>query len=472
MKNISKLLILFFSGFIITAGCKEHKRENKKPEKEHVVFTTLAKDTLYKDVKATKDTAYSYSIYVPLKQGALPVVFFFDAHARGSMPVEKYRTLADKYGFILAGSNNSKNGMSNAERNKIIYTFMEDVEKRTPFDPLRIYVSGFSGGARIASGIGLNNKGIAGVIACAAGFPQENIKPHQNFTFIGIVGNVDFNYLEMKSVHRQLDGLNVKNALLVFDGKHDWPPPETMDKAFALLQLNAMQMGTAPKNESFISDLYKKEKEQAGHLVKNKKPAQAQSLCNEVETFFSGLHDLKDCENIYSEIKRNSLLKKQIYDEQLLINKEQKQQQRLLRALYVKDSIWWKNELGNIKNNIANAKSQNEKLMNKRLLSYLSLVSYLYAKQAVKDHDYGELAKYLLIYGISDPDNPEVYFMKAEYYATRGFPQKVIPTLKTAMEKGFDEPARLENNKSFHPFFNKKEFQELVNQLKEKNKGL
>jgi hypothetical protein len=44
--------------------------------------------------------------------------------------------------------------------------------------------------------------------------------------------------------------------------------------------------------------------------------------------------------------------------------------------------------------------------------------------------------------------------------------------LKTAIEKGFDEPERLEKNNSFHPFFNKKEFQELVKQLKEKNRSL
>ncbi len=475
MKFRMGLPLLFIVLVSVAGGCKERVNKKKAEKTSVIVFTPLEKDTLYNDVKTVKDTAYSYSLYIPstrVKNGALPVVFFFDAHARGSLPVEKYRTLADKYGFILAGSNNSKNGMSNVERNKIIYNFMEDVEKRTPFDPLRIYVSGFSGGARIASGIGLNNKGIAGVIACAAGFPQENVKPGSDFTFIGIVGNLDFNYLELKSVNRQLDGLNIKNSLIVFDGKHDWPPAETMDKAFALLQLNAMQKGTAEKDEIFISDFYKKQKGRIDDLVKNKKLLKATRLCKENETFLSGLYDLKECKSLLSKTEKNPLLNKQLYDEQMLLNKEQKEQQKLLRALYVKDSVWWKNKLSAIKTDIEKSKNKEEKLMHKRLLSYLSLVSYLYAKQAVKDHDYGELAKYLLIYGISDPENPEVYFMKAEYYATRGYPNKVIPTLKTAIEKGFDEPERLEKNNSFHPFFNKKEFQELVKQLKEKNRSL
>ena len=143
-----------------------------------------------------------------------------------------------------------------------------------------------------------------------------------------------------------------------------------------------------------------------------------------------------------------------------------------MRAVYVKDSIWLKNELSSLKKGVVKSKNAEERLMYKRLLNYLGLVSYIYAKRAAGDHDYGELAKYLLIYGISNPDNPEVYFMKAEYYATRGYSSKVIPTLIIAVEKGFDEPWRLEKNKSFHPFFDKMEFKLLVKKLKEKRKTL
>jgi predicted esterase len=475
MKKTERLFFLFIALLFVAGGCGENTKKKRIAGNGGINYLPLQKDTLYNDVKTVKDTAYSYSVYIPGvsgDNGALPVVFFFDAHARGSLPVKKYRSLARKYGFILAGSNNSKNGMSNTERNKIIYNFMEDVERRTPFDPARIYVSGFSGGARIASGIALNNKGIAGTIACAAGFPQENVKPGANFTFIGIVGNSDFNYLEMKSVKSRLDALNVTNSLLVFDGNHDWPPEKTMNKAFTLLQLNAMQRGSAAKNANLVSDFYKNEKREIDSLLKNKKLLQAHSLCKETETFLKGLYDLKNCKTVLSETENNPLLKKEIYNEQLLFNKEQKNQQRLLRALYVKDSIWWKNELSSLKKGVVKSKNAEERLMYKRLLNYLGLVSYIYAKRAAGDHDYGELAKYLLIYGISNPDNPEVYFMKAEYYATRGYPAKVIPTLKIAVEKGFDEPWRLEKNKSFHPFFDKKEFKLLVKKLKEKRKTL
>src|ERR1700735_1842902 len=58
------------------------------------------------------DPTQSYALYVPAKgqKEALPIIYFFDPHADGALPVKKYKALADAYGFILAGSNNSKNG--------------------------------------------------------------------------------------------------------------------------------------------------------------------------------------------------------------------------------------------------------------------------------------------------------------------------------------------------------------------------
>jgi len=39
-----------------------------------------------------------------------PVILLFDARARGRSGVERYQPAAEKYGYIVAGSNNSRNG--------------------------------------------------------------------------------------------------------------------------------------------------------------------------------------------------------------------------------------------------------------------------------------------------------------------------------------------------------------------------
>src|ERR1017187_4246613 len=58
------------------------------------------------------DSTQSYALYIPAKanKSALPIIYFFDAHGDGALPLKKYKSLADAYGFILIGSNSSKNG--------------------------------------------------------------------------------------------------------------------------------------------------------------------------------------------------------------------------------------------------------------------------------------------------------------------------------------------------------------------------
>src|SRR5947209_16943004 len=97
-----------------------------------------------------------------------PIIFAFDPGARGLMPIEHFKDAAEKYGYIVVGSNNSKNG-PNVHLSAIINSFWEDTHNRFPIDDKRVYTSGFSGGARVACGVGYMYEGsVAGVIACGA----------------------------------------------------------------------------------------------------------------------------------------------------------------------------------------------------------------------------------------------------------------------------------------------------------------
>lgn len=55
----------------------------------------------------------TYALYLPsyyTPERSWPVLFAFDPAARGRMPVDLAREAAEKYGYIVAGSNNSENG--------------------------------------------------------------------------------------------------------------------------------------------------------------------------------------------------------------------------------------------------------------------------------------------------------------------------------------------------------------------------
>src|SRR6188508_3236984 len=64
-------------------------------------------------VACAADDSQTYALFVPADYTptrAWPVIFAFDPGARGRTPVERYQAAATQYGFIVAGSNNSRNG--------------------------------------------------------------------------------------------------------------------------------------------------------------------------------------------------------------------------------------------------------------------------------------------------------------------------------------------------------------------------
>src|SRR5882757_3363638 len=82
------------------------------------VSATLAADLptgqVIANVPCAADPSQSYALYIPstyTPDRAWPVIFAFDAGGHGLNPVERYRAAAERYGFIVAGSNNSRNGV-------------------------------------------------------------------------------------------------------------------------------------------------------------------------------------------------------------------------------------------------------------------------------------------------------------------------------------------------------------------------
>src|ERR1017187_4838197 len=65
------------------------------------------------DVKCAGDPSQSYALYLPSNYTGLRrwnLLIGFHPAARGRAIVEKYRAAAEQYGYIVVGSNNSRNG--------------------------------------------------------------------------------------------------------------------------------------------------------------------------------------------------------------------------------------------------------------------------------------------------------------------------------------------------------------------------
>lgn len=200
-----------------------------------------------------QDPAQSYAVYLPLGYATgrrWPILYCFDPGGRGAVPVALFREAAEKYGWILAASNNSRNGPW-TDIYEAAWAVWTDTHARLRIDDSRVYAAGFSGGARVACGLArMLNIRPAGVIGCGGGLP-EWLSPADlaGIPWFGTVGRKDFNFQEMKDLERDLLRLGGPCLLRVFTGTHSWPPAELAMAAVAWLE----ELSQGPKAEESVS---------------------------------------------------------------------------------------------------------------------------------------------------------------------------------------------------------------------------
>jgi tetratricopeptide (TPR) repeat protein len=214
----------------------------------------------------------NYSIYLPKTYSSekhWPLIYVFDPMGRGTFAVDKYHLVAEKHGYILVGSNNSRNGLQWDELKSIIQGLWSDTHAKFAIDTQRTYAAGFSGGARVASlAAALCGTCIAGVIASGAGFsPAITLTSKIGFNFFGAVGRDDYNYTELIKLTDSLGKLGLRPHLEYFDGVHQWMPVETFEKAIVWMNIRAMQKGFLPNDEKLISDYLNSRASDADKLV-------------------------------------------------------------------------------------------------------------------------------------------------------------------------------------------------------------
>jgi pimeloyl-ACP methyl ester carboxylesterase len=206
-------------------------------------------------VACAADSSQSYALYVPsgyTPSRVWPVIFAFDPAGRGRTPVERYQIAAERYGFIVVGSNNSRNGSTEIPR--ILAAMTTDVAERLAVDSKRAYLAGMSGGARVALQIALASppSAIAGVIASSAGYPDGRLRKTVPFPIFATAGTDDFNHLEMRQLDR---ALTTPHHLAVFNGGHVWLSSELALEAVEWMELQAMKTGLKPRDDGQIDRL-------------------------------------------------------------------------------------------------------------------------------------------------------------------------------------------------------------------------
>ena len=405
--------------------------------------------TLLEKVVCRTDATQSYALYIPVRgKLPLPVVYLFDPHGDGTLPLKKYKPLADAYGFILAGSNNSRNGNDWQTTENIWQHLLEDTKARLNIDDKRVYTCGFSGGAKVASYIALQHREIKGVLVGGAGLPDGVQAGNFSFSFTIMAGEGDMNLTDLVAVNDELNGTRTRHRMIIFDGKHEWAPKDIMNVAFASLTLDAMRDGVIPRDNALVSAYIAKSRARLDVYSKTGQLMKAQRECSLSSLLLEGLTDEAGWfRQQLTSISGDPRYQQQRQVQEALLTREQSIKAGYMQHFQQMDKQYWTATIHDL--NTKAAVQSVEKAMYQRLLAYLSLAFYSLSNRLIVANENNGARYFTDLYKLADPSNSEAWYFSAVLHAREKDPRAAESDLLKALENGFRDKERLMQQQEF-----------------------
>jgi hypothetical protein len=234
--------------------------------------TSYTKGEIIDSIAVIGSENETFTLYLPTTFSAeklAPIVIIFEPAGRGKVGLSPFIKAAEKYGHVLVCSNDSRNGPY--DRNfGIANRLFTHLFSQFTIDPEQVFLSGFSGGARLATSIASLSDEITGVIGCGAGLSMQpgNMPYDSKFLYAGICGTRDMNYIEMLELMPLLERLKFSKTLFTFDDGHRWPPEEKIVEAFDWLYVALHKKGTVALDGDTLKNLYLSNYEKAMDKLK------------------------------------------------------------------------------------------------------------------------------------------------------------------------------------------------------------
>jgi tetratricopeptide (TPR) repeat protein len=448
---------------IAVAACSIYPQQSFTPGKiiDHVVIDA--------------DKTQSYSLYLPTKfdgKTKLPIIYVFDPAARGSVAVREFSDAAEKYGYIVVGSNDSRNGLSGDKLMPIFNNISADTHRRFAIDDSRIVMAGFSGGARVASIFAYSCNCAFAVIGSGAGFWQNiEINNKLPFVFFGSAGYDDLNYFELRSLSEKLYAAQATYRVEFFDGPHQWMPTSLAEKALAWVELRAIRAKRRVKDDAFIDRSFLERSAAADALVSQKKYLEAEAAFRSVVSDFDGFKDTRAAVEKLRSISTSPEFKKAIKSER----EEASDYERRSNEFYGFVQSLSRNETRQetrsqlqsdaqgIRNRSTAAEDSASRRTARRVLDGVYISSVETASAAVQSGTrIDEALNFLELADAMRPKNAYVSFLRAQLYAIDGQKKKALEALSKAVEFGLKDRERVQSEKHFESIRNTPEFQSIL----------
>lgn len=432
----------------------------------------LPKGRIIDKVVCSADPRQSYALYLPstYRAGrAWPVLYCLEPLARGRLPLQHFEEGAEKYGYVVAASYNSRNGPL-APALEALRAMWRDTHETLSIDDRRAYLAGMSGGARDATAF-LTTGAFAGVIAQAAGFSGSVVPKDFALPFFGTAGADDFNYAEMRQVDRELEARGTSHRLVIFAGPHGWAPYSVCAGALAWLDLVAMRAGTKPMDKALIHALFQGGIHRAQASEAENDVIGAYLETRSLAADFRGWEDTAPFEKKAAELRDSKEYRKALKAEERAVARQQELMARIFSLARDLSNSGAQEALAALRDSISDlrtraaaARDSDDRRVARRVLRESAVRAWEQSSDRRDKKDYSAAAASLELAALIEPDNPELLYNLAGCYALSNDKGRAMSYLKKAVEKGLRDLARLHTDSSFDSVRERAEFRALAGQ--------
>ncbi|WP_120273316.1 hypothetical protein [Mangrovibacterium diazotrophicum] len=344
-------------------------------------------------------TSDDYEVYLPednQPKNGWPLLIAIDPHGSGITAMQHLQQAAEQYPAIIIASNRIQNNDPNfmAELDKLI----TDARKRYPVSD-RIYLAGFSGGARMALAYAGSHR-VSGVIAAGA-FAQPDELRTIPCPVIGILGMDDFNFSEAAQYLFNPELLPVNVHIELTHASHEWPGADRLTDAWGWFQLSN------ESNKDKLTNYVERQQQRIDSLMLTGDLLQAACSSRNMASVpaFEALVPFSKNTN---ELTGSTAYQQQLEALGKSLQFEMNTRQELSQALIEKDALWWTNEISVLQKKAETEPDVIQQMAYKRLTGFLGIVCYSYSRQFVARGDAAQLEQVLMVYRLAEPNNPDV----------------------------------------------------------------
>ncbi len=387
------------------------------------------------------DSQNTYEVYIPERNNAdekLPLLIILDAHGNGAFAIDKFKFSAKSFPVVLVASNLVKNGFLNYE--VAIEALIKDVRQKYPVNEI-VFMTGFSGGARMALGYALTHQ-LNGLILCGALANAGQINT-LNCIVYAISGTDDFNFIETAQYLFQEQTIPKNLKIELTNASHNWPDSLMLINAMGFLYLSNQNSTVVKKSQT--NEFCESQVARIETLVKSADFLKAATIARNLSTTAPFNSD-KTFTSKYNDLVARPEYASQLNRLKDCLNFEIKARQPYIDAFSTKDSLWWKNEI-----RVLNEKTESEpdsfkKDMFLRIKGFLGIVCYSLGNQAVKEKNAEMLKNIVAVYRMLEPENPYVVYLSAFPEFWNGNSEATISILNKARQAGFSDMAQIKND--------------------------